>query len=171
MKSSYRAVFVILFLTFLTLGGTQRAVNSIYDKKAGDQKSALRGMSAKVDALFREYDRPDVPGASIIIIKDGRVLFKKSYGAANLEDRIATTTGTNYRLASVTKQFTAMAIMILAERNKLTVASLTSFLVSPNTANRSLCDTCSITPQDCSRMKTLFLKAQPRRSRTRMCFR
>lgn len=73
----------------------------------------------KIDALFREYDRPGVPGASVIVIKDGKVLYQKAYGLANLEDKISSTTRTNYRLASMTKQFTAMAIMILAERKKL----------------------------------------------------
>lgn len=81
--------------------------------KAPDDKSA------KIDALFLDYDRHDLPGASVIVIKDGKVLFKKAYGSANPEAKIASTTRTNYRLASVTKQFTAMAIMILAERKKL----------------------------------------------------
>jgi len=72
-----------------------------------------------MDALFSSYSAPGAPGASVIVIKDGKVLFKKAYGLANLEKKVAATTSTNYRLASVTKQFTAMAIMILAERQKL----------------------------------------------------
>src|SRR6185503_4950573 len=72
-----------------------------------------------MDALFSSYSAPGAPGASVIVIKDGKVLFKKAYGLANLEKNVAATTSTNYRLASVTKQFTAMAIMILAERQKL----------------------------------------------------
>jgi CubicO group peptidase (beta-lactamase class C family) len=79
--------------------------------------------SAQVDALFQAYDGPNVPGASILVIKDGKVLFKKAYGSANLEDKIPSTTTTNYRLASVTKQFTAMAIMMLVERKKLSYDS------------------------------------------------
>jgi len=76
-------------------------------------------MQEKIDALFQEFDRPDVPGASVAVIKDGGFLFKKSYGMANLEDKIPATRFTNYRLASVSKQFTAMAIMILKQRGKL----------------------------------------------------
>jgi CubicO group peptidase (beta-lactamase class C family) len=75
----------------------------------------------RVDALFREYACPDAPGASVIIIKDGKVLYKKAYGMANLEDRARSTTKTNYRIASMTKQFTAMAIMILAERKRVSL--------------------------------------------------
>jgi CubicO group peptidase (beta-lactamase class C family) len=129
MKSSYRLVFVILLLTFLSSAGSGQVPN--YISQAPDLTTALRGdggIGTKVDSLFREYDRRDVPGASVIIIKDRKVLFKKAYGAANLEDKIASTSGTNYRLASVTKQFTAMAIMILAERKKLSYDSrLTDF--------------------------------------------
>jgi CubicO group peptidase (beta-lactamase class C family) len=75
--------------------------------------------AAAVDELFRDYAQPSVPGASVIVIENGKVLFQKAYGLANVEAKIAATTNTNYRLASVSKQFTAMAIMILAERKKL----------------------------------------------------
>jgi CubicO group peptidase (beta-lactamase class C family) len=104
MRSAYLFVFAIIFLPFVLMAARSKALD---DK------------SAKIDALFSEYDRPDVPGASILVIKNGKVLFKKAYGSANLEAKISSTTRTNYRLASVTKQFTAMAIMILAERKKL----------------------------------------------------
>lgn len=72
-----------------------------------------------MDALFQDYAQPGTPGASVIVIEGDKVLFKKAYGLANIEAKIAATTNTNYRLASVTKQFTAMAIMILAERKRL----------------------------------------------------
>jgi CubicO group peptidase (beta-lactamase class C family) len=75
--------------------------------------------ASKIDALFRDYDGADVPGACVMVIRDGQVLFNKAYGMANLEEKRPATTGTNFRLASVTKQFTAMAVMILAERGKL----------------------------------------------------
>ncbi len=77
--------------------------------------------AARVDALFEECARPGVPGASVIVISDGTVLFRKSYGLADVEKLAPATPATNYRLASLTKQFTAMAIMILAERGKLSL--------------------------------------------------
>lgn len=75
--------------------------------------------AAAMDALFSDYAQPGAPGASVIVIEGDKVIFKKAYGLANVEANIAATTKTNYRLASVTKQFTAMAIMILAERKRL----------------------------------------------------
>ncbi len=79
----------------------------------------------KVDALFTAYDDKH-PSASVIVIKDGDVLFERSYGMSNLEKGEWATSQTNYRLASMTKQFTATSILILAERGKLSVDDLVS---------------------------------------------
>jgi CubicO group peptidase (beta-lactamase class C family) len=54
-----------------------------------------------------------------MVIKDGQVVFKNAYGWANIEDKVPATAQTNYDIASLTKQFTAMAVMMLAERKKL----------------------------------------------------
>lgn len=71
-----------------------------------------------IDYLFKDYSGSK-PGASIIVIKNGEIEFAKSYGYADLENKILATPKTNYRIASVTKQFTALAIMILINQNKL----------------------------------------------------
>jgi CubicO group peptidase (beta-lactamase class C family) len=72
-----------------------------------------------VDALFEGYDQPGAPGASVIVIQDGEVALRRVYGLAELETRTRATPESHYRLASLTKQFTAMAIMLLAEQGKL----------------------------------------------------
>ena len=71
-----------------------------------------------VDGLMKRYVG-DVPGASLLIIRDGRTLVQQSYGLANLEERVAAKPATNYRLASVSKQFTAASILLLAEAGRL----------------------------------------------------
>ena len=73
---------------------------------------------ADVDALLQRYDGA-VPGASLLVLKDGHALVRRSFGIADLEHGVAATPATNYRLASVTKQFTAAAILLLAEDGKL----------------------------------------------------
>ena len=106
-----------LLLTTLLMSCSTASVMSQGDSRA-----------AAVDALFRDYAQPDVPGASVVIIQDGKVLLGKSYGLANCEEKIPSAPDTNYRLASVTKQFTAMAIMILADRKQLSLeAPITDF--------------------------------------------
>src|SRR5438874_6790412 len=74
-----------------------------------------------VDALFRDFDRANSPGAAVIVIKEGKPLFAKGYGLADLKKKIPCMTNTNFRLASVTKQFTAMGVLILAEQGKLSL--------------------------------------------------
>ena len=78
-------------------------------------------LTAKVDALFQDFSQPGSPGASVVVIKRGKVVLAKGYGLANLEEKVPCGTNTNFRLASVTKQFTAMAVMMLAERRKLSL--------------------------------------------------
>lgn len=81
-----------------------------------------------MDSLFQDYNRPDAPGASVMVIQEGKVRFAKGYGLADLEHKIPCDTNTNFRLASVTKQFTAMAVMMLAEQHKLSLEErLTDF--------------------------------------------
>ena len=71
-----------------------------------------------IDSLFADYNGA-VPGASVIVIQDGRVVLSRAYGMADLKNGVAATPRTDYRLASVTKQFTAMAIMLLVKDGKL----------------------------------------------------
>ena len=65
-----------------------------------------------IDALMRNYSG-DVPGASVLVVRNGDAVVRKSFGMANLEECIAAAPNTNYRLASVTKQFTAASILLL----------------------------------------------------------
>lgn len=75
-------------------------------------------MQSEVDALMHAYTG-DVPGASVLVLRDGEPILRRSYGLANIEEHVAATPAVNYRLASVTKQFTAAAILLLAEDGKL----------------------------------------------------
>jgi len=77
--------------------------------------------TAAIDALFASWIEADAPGASVMVIHKGKPIFARGYGFADLEQRVPCSTNTNFRLASVTKQFTAMAILMLAERKKLSL--------------------------------------------------
>lgn len=72
-----------------------------------------------VDSLFSAYTGDTVPGASVVVIHDGRVVLRRAYGSADLQRRVAATPETDYRLASVSKQFTAMAVMLLVQDGKI----------------------------------------------------
>lgn len=72
-----------------------------------------------IDHIFGEYNKPDLPGAAVMVIKNGEKVFQKGYGLANIELNLPVNESTNFRLASVTKQFTAMSILLLIKEEKL----------------------------------------------------
>lgn len=73
----------------------------------------------RVDSLLEVYTKKNMFCGSISIYKNGESLLSKGYGMANYSYNVPNTTQTKFKLASVSKQFTAMAIMILQEQNKL----------------------------------------------------
>lgn len=77
-----------------------------------------RTVQDSVDALMRDY-AGDGPGASVLVIEDGKPVVDRAYGYADLEARTQAAPRTNYRLASVSKQFTATAVLLLARDGKL----------------------------------------------------
>jgi len=72
-------------------------------------------------ALTRRYP-PDQPGAAIIVVRNGHTIFRKAYGLADVSKQLPMTPDMSLRLGSVTKQFTAAAILLLAEQGKLTLS-------------------------------------------------
>ena len=77
---------------------------------------------AKVDEVVRyEMEKRQTPGVAVAVVKDGRVVMAKGYGLANVELQVPVKTETVFQIASVTKQFTAAAIMMLVESGKLTL--------------------------------------------------
>lgn len=73
---------------------------------------------ADINALMSRYTG-DVPGASLVVIKDGKPIIRRAFGYADLEKHEKAGPETNYRLASVSKQFTAASILLLKQHNKL----------------------------------------------------
>lgn len=75
--------------------------------------------TSEIDRLFSDYDSDGMPGAAVLVIRDGDAVLSRNYGLAIVADGIPVQAGTNFRLASVTKQFTATSVLMLAERGKL----------------------------------------------------
>jgi len=88
---------------------------------------ALRGqnispeISAKVDRVFDKWNKPDSPGCALGIYKDGHIAYKHGYGMANLNDDVSITSQTVFHVASMSKQFTAASILLLAQQGKLSL--------------------------------------------------
>ena len=86
------------------------------------QEHLFMNNTKKVDSLLKSVYADDLPGASIAIVEDGKVIFKNSYGLREINSKEKISSSTNFNIASLTKQFTAMAILQLAEKNKLSLS-------------------------------------------------
>ncbi|HEU4992969.1 MAG TPA: serine hydrolase domain-containing protein [Luteimonas sp.] len=75
---------------------------------------------AAIDRLMQRYDG-NVPGASLLVLKDGEPVVRRGYGRSDLEAGVEAGPATDYRLASVSKQFTAASILLLQEDGKLSI--------------------------------------------------
>lgn len=73
------------------------------------------------DKHLREEAKPDMPGLAVLVAREGQVLFQGGYGLADVAKQTPITPDTKFRIGSVTKQFTAAAIMKLAEQGKLSI--------------------------------------------------
>ena len=78
-----------------------------------------QAMDKQIDALFTPLADANSPGAAVLVKRGSKVLFEKGYGARELRTYPQITSQSNFRLASFTKQFTAMAIMLLVRDGKL----------------------------------------------------
>jgi len=75
--------------------------------------------ASKVDSLFSDYRTDKTPGASVMVIRDGEPVLVRSYGWADVENDVRIEPATNFRLASVSKQFTATAVLMMVEEGRL----------------------------------------------------
>lgn len=78
-------------------------------------------LESSIDTIFNEFNTNTNPGLAVAVYQNGEIFFKKGYGLADIENRTPIEANTNFRLASVTKQFTSMCILILAEEGKLSL--------------------------------------------------
>src|SRR5271163_1281471 len=75
--------------------------------------------AAQIDSLFTKLVSSRDPGCAVLVVKDGKAVFRKGYGVTDLRTFETIGPETNFRLASLTKQFTAMAVMLLVHDGKL----------------------------------------------------
>ena len=75
----------------------------------------------KVDELFSPWDTEGTPGAVVAIIKDEKIIYQQAYGMADLERGVRLSRSSIFDIASISKQFVAMSILLLEEQGKLSV--------------------------------------------------
>jgi CubicO group peptidase (beta-lactamase class C family) len=88
---------------------------------AQTDRSRAGAVTARVDELFAEWNRSDSPGCGLGVSRNGVPVYERGYGMANLELGVAITPESVFPAASISKQFTAMSILLLAERGQLSL--------------------------------------------------
>ena len=83
------------------------------------EQTSLALVEKKVDELFLALTSPDAPGLAVLVRHNGKTAFERAYGVRDLRSKVKIDARTNFRLASFTKQFTAMAVMLLVHDGKL----------------------------------------------------
>src|SRR5262249_11566643 len=89
--------------------------------RAQSGASMPEGAAARVDKVFAQFDKPDSPGCALAVIKDGQIVYKRGYGMADLDHDIPIKPDTVFHVASVSKQFAPMSIMLLPKQGKLSL--------------------------------------------------
>lgn len=102
------------------INGREGAAKLLLEKGA-DATIAMPAPEALVDAIFTEATTGETPGAAVLVAQNGKIIYQKGFGFANLEHRVPITTETKFRIGSITKQFTASAILKLQEAGLLSV--------------------------------------------------
>jgi D-alanyl-D-alanine carboxypeptidase len=102
----------LAFTVFLSLACSFSAAATL------DQRSDS-AVSAEIDRVLADKFHSDAPGAAVLAIKDGRILLRKGYGLADLELGVPIDPTHVFRIGSMTKQFTAVAILQLVEAGKI----------------------------------------------------
>jgi CubicO group peptidase (beta-lactamase class C family) len=89
---------------------------------ASAQTSLSADLTQKIDTVVSDaLTRSGVPSASIAVVKDGQIVYVKAYGDARLEPKTAASSSMRYSIGSISKQFTAAAILLLQEEGKLSL--------------------------------------------------
>src|SRR6516162_5123241 len=90
--------------------------------KAQSSSSTLpASTAAQVDKVFEKWNKPKSPGCALGVYKDGQILYKRGYGMADLNESVPITPATVFHVASMSKQFAAASIVLLAQQGKLSL--------------------------------------------------
>jgi CubicO group peptidase (beta-lactamase class C family) len=83
--------------------------------------AAVSSLQDETDKVFTAWDSSVTPGCALSVMKDGQIIYKRGYGMADLDHDIVITPQTVFHVASISKQFTAAAILLLAQDGKLSL--------------------------------------------------
>ena len=116
LKRCLVVTVLIMFMVGLTAADILGQQNVAAKTQPSDDESAK-----KVDEFLSQWDKNDMPGGAVGVVKDGRLVYKRGFGMAHLDYDVPNTPLTRFNLASVSKPFTAFSIALLAQQGKLSL--------------------------------------------------
>ena len=122
MLKIYQDLFVQkIFVVILLMVGLTAADNFGQENMNAKAQPSDEESATKVDAFLSQWDKKDMPGAAVGVVKDGKLIYKRGFGMANLDYDVPNTPSTRFNLASVSKPFTAFSVALLAQQGKLSL--------------------------------------------------
>lgn len=97
------------------------AAGSGLAQRPGDLGRPSTTQVTRIDSIFAKWDRRDSPGCALSVSRDSDILFQKGYGMSNLEYDVPITPQSIFHVASMSKEFTALSIVLLAQRGQLSL--------------------------------------------------
>lgn len=110
----------VIFISVLSLGFSPGLAGNVHAQTEPETVGPA-SLTAQVDKIFAPWDTSDSPGCALAVIQKGRILYKRGYGMANLDHDVPITPSTRFHVASMSKQFTAAAIVLLTQQGKLSL--------------------------------------------------
>ncbi len=114
----YTFTFIALLVAQIIFG-QEKQVSAI--ENSAFSVVSTKKVEAEIDAIFNQAYPINSPGATVLIAKDNKIIYRKAFGMANLELKVQMKPENVLQLASITKQFTSVAILILMEQGKLSL--------------------------------------------------
>lgn len=110
--------FVLVFATICAI-----VIAAVFWKRSGAAtgRPPPGSTAVRIDRLFAKWNRSDSPGCSLGVSRNGKVVYQSGYGMASLELRVPITPSHVFPAASISKQFTAMSILLLVQRGQLSL--------------------------------------------------
>ncbi|MGH8854419.1 MAG: serine hydrolase domain-containing protein [Telluria sp.] len=113
--------------------------HAAFAQDAASATLAEQDLSSRIDGAIAPMFQPDAPGATVIVVKDGKTVLRRAYGMANTAKGVKMAPEMALRIGSITKQFTATAILLLADEGKLALADdITKYLPDYPTKGRKI---------------------------------
>jgi D-alanyl-D-alanine carboxypeptidase len=125
-------ILTLLFISVMALKGDYNSTNIQIGDLNHEGKTDHQNDAVIDQYIQEEMQKRHIPGLSLAVVQNGALIYEKGYGLANVENNVPVTTESVFLLASITKQFTATAIMMLVEEKKISLDDpINKFLPSP----------------------------------------